>query len=116
MYISFRFFWFLIYCHDLYHKNIEADKVLSPEKGSRASGKLLQPPTPIMRGANWATLDVQKTTLEDLEAAEGTRHEDTVFEPSAPSTKQESADAWDDGEFGDGDNLDDDGFGDDDDA
>jgi len=28
------------------------DKVLSPEKGSRAGGKLLQPPTPIMRGAN----------------------------------------------------------------
>jgi coatomer subunit alpha len=32
--------------------------------------RLLQPPTPIVRSDNWPTLEVPKTTLEDLSAAE----------------------------------------------
>jgi len=43
------------------------DKV---DANSRKGGRLLQPPTPISRGDNWPSLPVQKTTLEDLEAAE----------------------------------------------
>jgi len=38
--------------------------------GEKKSGCLLQPPTPIIRAKNWPTVPVQKTTLEDLEAAE----------------------------------------------
>lgn len=37
----------------------------------KAFGRLLQPPTPIFRCDNWPTLEVQKTTLEDLSAAQG---------------------------------------------
>ena len=36
----------------------------------RSGGRLLQPPTPIFRENNWPTLDVQKSTLADLTAAE----------------------------------------------
>lgn len=36
---------------------------------NKKGGCLLQPPTPIVREINWPTLEVQKTTLEDLEAA-----------------------------------------------
>jgi len=44
-------------------------------------GKLLQPPTPIIRANNWATVNVPKTTLEDLSADE---HETT--DPAAAAT------------------------------
>lgn len=38
----------------------------------KKGGCLLQPPTPIFRADNWSTLEIQKTTLEDLEAAQET--------------------------------------------
>merc|ERR1719162_1084773 len=33
--------------------------------GTKKSGRLLQPPTPIVRAGNWPTLEIKKTTLED---------------------------------------------------
>jgi coatomer protein complex subunit alpha (xenin) len=51
------------------------DKV-SAEAGDRKTHCLLQPPTPILRANNWPTLEVQKTTLEDLSAADGEAHEE----------------------------------------
>ena len=44
--------------------------------GPRGSGRLLQPPTPIIRSNNWPLLDIPKTTLEDLSAADQTTDED----------------------------------------
>jgi len=59
---------------------------------------LLQPPTPIVRADNWPTLDVQKTTLEDLEAAQA-----NYVEPvSTKAHKEENGDdleAWEDDIF-----------------
>lgn len=88
------------------------DKV---ESSTRKGGKLLQPPTPITRGDNWPTLPVQKTTLEDLEAAEvkeggGGVAADNQEEAGAPSSHSGGAGAsgggagadWDaDDDFGD---------------
>ena len=37
----------------------------------KSSGCLLQPPTPIVRADNWPTLEIQKTTLENLSAEQG---------------------------------------------
>ena len=48
------------------------EKVQSSEP--RSSGCLLQPPTPIFRADNWPTLEVPKTTLEDLSAADVQQH------------------------------------------
>lgn len=60
------------------------DKTTNP----LSAGCLLQPPTPIFRGHNWPTLEVQKTTLEDLSAAQGgeveEEYEDAVEAPMAP--------------------------------
>ena len=91
------------------------------DSGARRSGCLLQPPTPIVRENNWPTLPVQKTTLEDLEAAEAERgggdyDEDMGVEAEADTG---AATAWDDDDdFGDaagGGGADDDiDFGDDD--
>lgn len=39
------------------------------ELSNKKGGCLLQPPTPIVRAGNWPAVEVQKTTLEDLEAA-----------------------------------------------
>jgi coatomer protein complex subunit alpha (xenin) len=36
----------------------------------RNGGRLLQPPTPIIRADNWPTLEIQKSTLADLTASE----------------------------------------------
>jgi len=58
------------------------------EKASKASGKkfgrLLLPPTPIIRAGNWPTLEVQKTTLEDLEAAQTNYEQNEEAYNSAP--------------------------------
>jgi len=46
------------------------DKLLEKvELSNKKGGCLLQPPTPIVRAGNWPAVEVQKTTLEDLEAA-----------------------------------------------
>uniref|UniRef100_A0A7S3L3C1 Coatomer subunit alpha n=1 Tax=Amphora coffeiformis TaxID=265554 RepID=A0A7S3L3C1_9STRA len=37
----------------------------------KSSGCLLQPPTPILRNDNWPTLEITKTTLENLSAQQG---------------------------------------------
>lgn len=68
------------------------------DKGTNAlsAGCLLQPPTPILRGDNWPTLEVQKTTLEDLSAAQGGDPEDEEYEDAA-ETPATAAPEWDDG-------------------
>jgi coatomer protein complex subunit alpha (xenin) len=48
------------------------DKIASSDP--KASGKLLQPPTPIIRETAWPTLEIHKTTLEDLSAADIEAH------------------------------------------
>ena len=55
------------------------------DKGTNplSAGCLLQPPTPIFRGDNWPTLEVQKTTLEDLSAAQGGAAEEEEYEDAA---------------------------------
>lgn len=58
------------------------DKVTT--SNARESGRLLQPPTPIFRDANWPTLEVQKTTLEDLSAAD-TQGDDEEYDERATS-------------------------------
>uniref|UniRef100_A0A7S1YZQ8 Coatomer subunit alpha n=2 Tax=Bacillariophyta TaxID=2836 RepID=A0A7S1YZQ8_TRICV len=91
--------------------------------GSKKGGCLLQPPTPIVRSDNWPTLPVQKTTLEDLEAAEATEqngedgyhHEETPVEDAEDTgDKNWEDDAFEEGMGGDGDDdlgFDDDGDG-----
>jgi coatomer protein complex subunit alpha (xenin) len=65
--------------------------------GTRKGGRLLQPPTPIIRAGNWPTLEIKKTTLEDLSAADaGDEYEEEAapaVDTGAPNT------AWDD-DFG----------------
>src|SRR3569623_210175 len=46
----------------------------------KGASRLLQPPTPIVRADNWPTLEVQKTTLEDLSAAEGHENGDEDYD------------------------------------
>ena len=50
------------------------------ETNPLSAGCLLQPPTPIFRGDNWPTLEVTKTTLEDLSAAQGGEVEEAEYE------------------------------------
>lgn len=57
------------------------EKVASEDP--KATGRLLQPPTPIFRSNNWPTLEVQKTTLEDLSAAEPHDHEEEDYDTGA---------------------------------
>lgn len=45
--------------------------------GTKKGGRLLQPPTPIVRAGNWPTLEIKKTTLEDLSSGEDYEEEDT---------------------------------------
>jgi coatomer protein complex subunit alpha (xenin) len=70
----------------------------------RNGGRLLQPPTPIFRENNWPTLDVQKSTLADLTAAEPEAEEvETQAALNAPVS--DLANDWQDA------TMDDEGFG-----
>lgn len=71
---------------------------------AKAGGCLLQPPTPIVRAANWPTLEVQKTTLEDLSAAAEEGGEEAYYEEEAAVTNgapAASANDWEDDAFND---------------
>ncbi len=68
--------------------------------GGKTAGCLLQPPTPIIRSSNWPTLEVQKTTLEDLSAAEVTQNGEKDYEVVAPTAAAADATAdWEDVAF-----------------
>merc|ERR1712071_244035 len=91
-----------------------------PKTSVKSGSRLLQPPTPIFRGDNWPTLEVKKTTLEDLEAAEAAydQHADPSEEQPVAQPKSTSVPAWEDDVMADDvedDFLDDDGLGWDDD-
>lgn len=81
----------------------------------KAGGRLLQPPTPIVRADNWPTLEVQKTTLEDLSAAQPDPEEEAYAEPSGtPDVGDVPVSQWEDEGFEDaGGAADDFDFGDD---
>lgn len=86
--------------------------------GTKAGGRLLQPPTPIVRAGNWPTLEIKKTTLEDLSAADADYEEEEETHAATATDTAASGAAWDndfaledDADLGGGD---DDGFGDDD--
>lgn len=69
--------------------------------GSGRSGHcLLQPPTPIVRESNWPTLEVQKTTLEDLSLAQPDPEEEAYNEGTQIDGMATSAE-WEDGGFDD---------------
>jgi coatomer protein complex subunit alpha (xenin) len=76
------------------------DKVVATDP--KSAGCLLQPPTPIVRESNWPTLEVQKTTLEDLSAADtgvGTGDDDYQDEKEAANQAQDLGTAdWEDDE------------------
>ena len=65
------------------------------DKLMEGGGKLLQPPTPIVRANNWATLPVKKTTLEDLQAAEVPDTQEADDEPVTTGVSEEDETAWD---------------------
>lgn len=93
------------------------EKVKPAGASAKAGGCLLQPPTPIVRAANWPTLEVQKTTLEDLSAAEGGGEEYYEEEVAvADGAAAAAATDWEDDAFKDdmGAGDDDLDFGDDD--
>jgi coatomer protein complex subunit alpha (xenin) len=75
------------------------------------AGRLLQPPTPIFREANWPTLEVRKSTLADLSAAAPEEKENYADASAVAATTADlgAAEPWDDGDA-------DGGFGDDVDA
>mmetsp|Transcript_39923 Transcript_39923/g.58676 ORF Transcript_39923/g.58676 Transcript_39923/m.58676 type:complete len:1289 (+) Transcript_39923:107-3973(+) len=102
-------------------KSVEGllEKVLSEDPAKKRSGGcLLQPPTPIFRANNWPTLPVQKTTLEDLEAAEAQQNGEPHKETHQTTTNaaQDYPKEEEEDDFGDADLMEDDdlGFGDDD--
>ena len=64
-----------------------------------SAGRLLQPPTPIFRADNWPTLEVQKTTLQDLSAAEPEEAEEEAYVDAAQTA--DAGGAWDDDGFDD---------------
>jgi len=66
--------------------------------GTKKGGCLLQPPTPIVRAGNWPTLEIKKTTLEDLSAADADGAED--YEET-PAPTAEVGGEWEDGGFTD---------------
>jgi coatomer protein complex subunit alpha (xenin) len=76
------------------------DKVVATDP--KSTGCLLQPPTPIFRESNWPTLEVQKTTLEDLSAADtgvGTGEDDYQDEKEVTNQAQDLGAAdWEDDE------------------
>lgn len=69
----------------------------------KAQGKLLQPPTPIVRASNWPTLEVAKTTLEDLSADDIVDDEDEA-NVNGGATPELGTDDWadDDDQVGTG--------------
>ncbi|KAL7491627.1 hypothetical protein ACHAWT_000928 [Skeletonema menzelii] len=68
--------------------------------GTKKGGRLLQPPTPIVRASNWPTLEIKKTTLEDLSAADaGDEYEEEAPAVAADTGAGAGAAAWDD-DFG----------------
>lgn len=70
----------------------QKDKATNP----LSAGCLLQPPTPIFRDNNWPTLEVQKTTLEDLSAAQGGAAEEEEYEDAAEAPAAAGGgDNWD---------------------
>jgi coatomer subunit alpha len=71
------------------------EKVIASHKEAKGSGCLLQPPTPIFRANNWPTLEVQKTTLEDLSAADTGGDEQENAGVSGSNAQNETTD-WDD--------------------
>lgn len=100
----------------MFVNTVEKVMPADPSQTKKAS-RLLQPPTPIQRANNWPTLEVQKTTLEDMCPAEENGEED-YYNETAPIMDQglDTGGDWDDGAFDDGvaaadDDLD---FGDDD--
>ena len=67
--------------------------------GTQKAGRLLQPPTPIVRAGNWPTLEIKKTTLEDLSAADaGDEYEEEESAPVGSDVRAPET-AWDD-DFG----------------
>eukprot|EP00584_Thalassiosira_punctigera_P006254 CAMPEP_0172527834 /NCGR_PEP_ID=MMETSP1067-20121228/2393_1 /TAXON_ID=265564 ORGANISM="Thalassiosira punctigera, Strain Tpunct2005C2" /NCGR_SAMPLE_ID=MMETSP1067 /ASSEMBLY_ACC=CAM_ASM_000444 /LENGTH=1291 /DNA_ID=CAMNT_0013311643 /DNA_START=76 /DNA_END=3951 /DNA_ORIENTATION=+ len=63
--------------------------------GTKKGGRLLQPPTPIIRAGNWPTLEIKKTTLEDLSAADaGEEYEEEEAAPASADTA--GAAVWED--------------------
>jgi coatomer protein complex subunit alpha (xenin) len=69
------------------------DKVAKSEP--KSTGCLLQPPTPIVRADNWPTLEVQKTTLEDLSAADKESAEEYEEEEAGAAAAPDlGADEW----------------------
>ncbi len=67
--------------------------------GSKKAGRLLQPPTPIVRAGNWPTLEIKKTTLEDLSADDaGDEYEEEEPTPVGSDMRAPET-AWDD-DFG----------------
>mmetsp|Transcript_44916 Transcript_44916/g.54421 ORF Transcript_44916/g.54421 Transcript_44916/m.54421 type:complete len:1287 (-) Transcript_44916:192-4052(-) len=76
------------------------DKI--PSTDPKSSGKLLQPPTPIVRSDNWPTVDVPKTTLEDLEAAQANYEQHEENYDAAPDADNTAAVTdWADDDFDD---------------
>ena len=63
--------------------------------GNRA-GCLLQPPTPIVRETKWPNKEVQKSTLEDFEAADDYVNED---EQAAIENQKAAEEAWENDNF-----------------
>jgi coatomer protein complex subunit alpha (xenin) len=100
---------------------VDAKVAAIQSANDKSGGRLLQPPTPIFRENNWPTLEVQKSTLADLSAAEPDEEEvenQAAINAPVADLATEWADAGED--FGDdaggvglADALDDD-FGDDD--
>lgn len=94
---------------------------------AKSSGCLLQPPTPIVRANNWPTIEVQKSTLEELSKTEPhTENGDAAYYDATANASEQAVTAgdWDDGGFDDNntgaagvpaDDDDDLDFGDDDD-
>ena len=69
--------------------------------GGRGSGCLLQPPTPIVRENNWPTLEVQKTTLEDLSLAQPDPEEEAYNEGAQQAAPSGGDGDWEEAEFED---------------
>ena len=88
-------------------EGISAKAEILAAASDRSGGRLLQPPTPIFREANWPTLEVQKSTLADLTAATPDDSEERRIDTTATQVPVSGgADAWDDGDAGFGDDID----------
>ena len=61
----------------------------------KSSKCLLQPPTPIVRADNWPTLEIQKTTLENLSAEQGDEaYEEEMRQQAAADVSAPMEDDW----------------------